>query len=88
MITLVAENELSYLKKMTKKLALPLTEIYLYKGNLVTERPLSATNEKNTQNLPKEKHKDIEKVHTSVSTEKKKKKKRHSKQKNIGKRRV
>ncbi|MGM0138950.1 hypothetical protein IGI65_001400 [Enterococcus sp. DIV0755b] len=87
-ITLVAENELSYLKKMTKKLTLPLTEIYLYKGNLVTERPLSATNEKNTQNLLKEKHKDIEKVHTSVSTEKKKKKKRHSKQKNIGKRRV
>jgi len=87
-ITLVAENELSYLKKMAKKLALPLTEIFLYEGKFVTERPVMNENEKKSQKPAKEKSRVPQKVHTNEEMSKKKNKKRHKKQKNIGKRRV
>lgn len=87
-ITLVAENELSYLKKMAKKLALPLTEIFLYEGKFVTERPVMNENEKKSQKPAKEKSRMPQKVHTNEEMSKKKNKKRHKKQKNIGKRRV
>ena len=87
-ITLVAENELSYLKKMAKKLALSLTEIFLYEGKFVTERPVMNENEKKSQKPAKEKSRVPQKVHTNEEMSKKKNKKRHKKQKNIGKRRV
>ncbi|MBO0448890.1 DEAD/DEAH box helicase [Enterococcus sp. MJM12] len=87
-ITLVAENDLSYLKKMTKKMALPLKKVFLYGGQLVDTRPVINENEKKSQKMPIEKEKPKPKLHTKESIVKKKNKKRHKKQKNIGKRRV
>ncbi|BCA85412.1 RNA helicase [Enterococcus saigonensis] len=87
-ITLVAENDLSYLKKMSKKMTLSLKEIFLYGGQLIEQKPVINQNEKKSQIALPEKGKKTEKLHTKEIAVKQKNKKRHKKQKNIGKRRV
>lgn len=54
-ITIVQENTLPELKKITKSLDLPLQEIYLYEGHLTTENPEKQTTKtkQTTKNKPK-----------------------------------